>query len=623
MGPSRTLPLPQRDSLVPVGLGPQYLGFSASPALLSPSSLRRYAEIVKHRRVYRVAGPARAGLDFSNTVRLVLVGAAGDPHLGEGEVKGRGNANPRHRLRGLVDQGSSVAVAPALDASEDLPAPPLSEPEDNLETEPYALGVVAVAAAEREEPKRAAFRVQGRAGILRRALLVADTVGFTVAFVVTAVLFNPTELAHVGLDALVVVGLVGWIMLSRAFGLYERDEIWVARSTIDELPNLIALTTLGVWLGLLAANATHATRTHLGVAATFWILSTGAIAVGRGIARSLAQHRFMRTERTIILGAGRVGTRIARRLEARKEYGFEIVGFVDDDPLDLSESRPPWLGGTARLDQIVRAYGVERVIIAFSLLSTDEQVELSQRCLELGVHVDIVPRMYEVIGPRNQVHDLDGLPLLGLRSPRLSRASTTLKRSLDLVGATALLFLLAPLLLYVACRIKLESPGPVFFRQERMGAGGRRFRIFKFRTMFVDADERKQEFAHLNRHTEDGPRMFKIENDPRITPFGRSLRSWSLDELPQLFNVLRGEMSLVGPRPLILDEDEHIVGHQRRRLDLTPGITGAWQVLGRSEIPFAEMLALDYLYVTNWSLWGDVKLLARTVPIVLKRRGAY
>ena len=156
-----------------------------------------------------------------------------------------------------------------------------------------------------------------------------------------------------------------------------------------------------------------------------------------------------------------------------------------------------------------------------------------------------------------------------------------------------------------------------------MGYGGRRFSIVKFRTMYVDAEQRKADFAHLNKHTEPGPRMFKIPDDPRVTTFGRFLRRWSLDELPQLWNVLRGEMSLVGPRPLILAEDENVVGAGRQRLRLPPGVTGLWQVLGRSDIPFDEMITVDYLYVTNWSLWGDVKLLAWTVPRVLQRRGAY
>jgi lipopolysaccharide/colanic/teichoic acid biosynthesis glycosyltransferase len=194
---------------------------------------------------------------------------------------------------------------------------------------------------------------------------------------------------------------------------------------------------------------------------------------------------------------------------------------------------------------------------------------------------------------------------------------------LDLAVAVVMLAVLSPLFAFIALRIKLEAPGPVFFRQERIGNRGRRFRIYKFRSMYMDADARKSDVGHLNKHDETGPTMFKIPEDPRITPFGRTLRKWSLDELPQLINVVRGEMSLVGPRPLIIEEDRHIVGHGRRRLDLTPGLTGLWQVMGRSDIPFAEMVTLDYLYVTNWSLWGDLKLLARTLPAVMRGRGAY
>ena len=234
-----------------------------------------------------------------------------------------------------------------------------------------------------------------------------------------------------------------------------------------------------------------------------------------------------------------------------------------------------------------------------------------------------MPRLYEVIGSRMQTHDIEGLPLVGLRAPKLSRSSRLLKRTLDVALSLVGLVIFSPLLAYAALRIRLDSPGPVLFRQQRIGAGGRRFRIIKFRTMYIGADDQKAALAHLNKHTEEGPRMFKILQDPRVTPFGRFLRRWSIDELPQLWNVIRGEMSLVGPRPLIPSEDEHVVGAGRQRLRLTPGITGLWQVIGRSDIPFREMIALDYLYVTNWSLWGDVKLLARTLPRVLNRTGAY
>jgi lipopolysaccharide/colanic/teichoic acid biosynthesis glycosyltransferase len=189
-----------------------------------------------------------------------------------------------------------------------------------------------------------------------------------------------------------------------------------------------------------------------------------------------------------------------------------------------------------------------------------------------------------------------------------------LKRSMDLVIATLGLVLLYPLLLLAAIAIKLDSAGPVFFRQPRVGRSGAEFSIVKFRTMVRDADLQKETVAHLNKHANGDPRMFKVPNDPRVTRVGRILRRTSLDELPQLWNVLRGEMSLVGPRPLIPSEAEHVTDWGERRLDLKPGITGFWQVLGRSDIPFEEMVRLDYLYVTNWSLWHDLRLMCGTVP---------
>src|SRR5262249_39553954 len=169
--------------------------------------------------------------------------------------------------------------------------------------------------------------------------------------------------------------------------------------------------------------------------------------------------------------------------------------------------------------------------------------------------------------------------------------------------------------------IKLDSRGPVFFRQRRHGRGGKVFEIVKFRTMVNGAEAQRQALEHLN-DMQGGP-LFKIKDDPRVTRVGRRLRRWSLDELPQLFNVLRGDMSLVGPRPFVIDESERITGWAGRRLETTPGITGLWQVLGRNDIPFDEMVKLDYVYVTNWSLWWDIRILVQTLPTVLKRQGAY
>jgi lipopolysaccharide/colanic/teichoic acid biosynthesis glycosyltransferase len=199
-----------------------------------------------------------------------------------------------------------------------------------------------------------------------------------------------------------------------------------------------------------------------------------------------------------------------------------------------------------------------------------------------------------------------------------------LKRATDIVFSALALVSLAPLMVLIALAIKKNSSGPIFFRQVRMGCRNKTFRIFKFRTMVADADARKGEFSHLNEYAKKGAdaRMFKIAKDPRVTKVGRLLRRYSLDELPQLINVLKGEMSLVGPRPLILEEDQHVEQWARQRLDLKPGMTGPWQVLGRNDIPFDEMVKLDYLYVTNWSLRRDLGLMANTIPIAFGQRAA-
>jgi exopolysaccharide biosynthesis polyprenyl glycosylphosphotransferase len=263
------------------------------------------------------------------------------------------------------------------------------------------------------------------------------------------------------------------------------------------------------------------------------------------------------------------------------------------------------------------------VIVAFSNDSTDRTIDLVRSLHRPDIQVDVVPRLFDLVGPSCEIHSLEGIPLLGIPSLRLSRASRTLKRALDLALATGALIVLLPLFAATAVAIKLDTPGPIFFRQRRMGEGGRPFSIFKFRTMVVDAESRKAELVHLNKHAQPGsdPRMFKIPDDPRITRVGKILRRYSIDELPQLINVVQGKMSLVGPRPLIPEESQHVDRWARKRMDLKPGITGLWQVLGRSDIPFEEMVKLDYLYVTTWSFWQDISLMFRTIPVAAGSRG--
>jgi len=223
------------------------------------------------------------------------------------------------------------------------------------------------------------------------------------------------------------------------------------------------------------------------------------------------------------------------------------------------------------------------------------------------------------------IHSVEGLPLLGLPPVRLSRSDRLLKRAMDNSLALLGVIVLSPFFALLALLIKLDSRGPVLFRQRRVGCQGEMFTIYKFRTMTADADYRKAEFAALNKHAQVGgdPRMFKIGDDPRTTSVGRFLRRYSLDELPQLINVLKGNMSLVGPRPLIPEEARFVERWGEKRLTIKPGITGPWQVLGRSRIPFEEMVKLDYLYVTQWSLFNDLKLILRTIPTLWYRRDAY
>jgi exopolysaccharide biosynthesis polyprenyl glycosylphosphotransferase len=267
---------------------------------------------------------------------------------------------------------------------------------------------------------------------------------------------------------------------------------------------------------------------------------------------------------------------------------------------------------------------VERVVIAFSNESHEELLRLIRSLKGLPVQIDIVPRLFEIVGPGVEIHTVEGLPMISLPQVKLSRSSRLLKRTLDLALSAVALLLLAPVFAFIAIKIKRDSNGPVFFRQLRMGCGDKPFLMFKFRTMVADADTRREEVAHLNMHVTNGDaRMLKIPNDPRVTSFGKTLRRLSIDELPQLLNVLKGDMSLVGPRPLPLDEDQRVEDWGRHRLTLKPGMTGLWQVSGRSSIPFGEMLNLDYVYVSGWSLWGDLRLIARTIPAVFRGRQAY
>jgi exopolysaccharide biosynthesis polyprenyl glycosylphosphotransferase len=482
------------------------------------------------------------------------------------------------------------------------------------------------------EYRRRTAKVKRRGWLVRRMLLLADLAGLALAFVIAQLFFSesgaPFDHVRPTSETLLFVGTLPiWIVVAKLYGLYDHDEERTDHSTADDLIGVFHLVTVGTWVIFAGGMITGLARPDLLRLVFFWGLAIALVTLLRALARAFARRRFTYLQNAIIVGAGDVGQLIARKFLQHREYGINLVGFIDETPKERREDLEHLrvLGPPARLAAIVRAFDVERVVFAFSKESQEDTLALVRSMKDLDVQVDIVPRFFEIVGPGVDIHTVEGIPLIGLPPLRLSRSSRLLKRTLDVAVSAIGLVALSPVLAFIALRIKLDSPGRVFFRQTRVGIGDKTFEIYKFRTMTADADERKSEVAHLNLHAQEGgdPRMFKVPDDPRTTKFGRFLRRYSLDELPQLINVLKGDMSLVGPRPLILDEDKQVAEWARRRLDLKPGITGLWQVLGRSDIPFEEMTKLDYLYVINWSLSGDLSLIFRTIPAIFRAHRAY
>ena len=473
-----------------------------------------------------------------------------------------------------------------------------------------------------------------RGWLVRRLLAASDLTALLGAFALVQFAFGveqpePGRASLLTEVALFLATLPAWVLLLRAYGLYEHDEERTNHSTADDLVGVFHAVTLGAWTFFALTWLTGVASPQIPKIVAFWGVGIMLLLVGRAAARAVARRQVAYLQNTVIVGAGHVGQTLARKLTHHTEYGLNLVGFVDSKPIDratdlehLSMLCPP-----DQLPELVTALDIERVIVAFSANGHShlDTLKVIRALKDHDVQIDIVPRLFEVVGARAELHSLGGIPMLGLPPLRLSRTSIALKRTIDVVLSGLGLLVLSPVFVVIALLIKRDAPGPVFFRQVRMGARGKTFRIYKFRTMCTDAEERKSEIVSLNKHAIAGrdARMFKARNDPRVTRVGRVLRRYALDELPQLINVLKGEMSLVGPRPLILEEASHVSGWGSSRISLKPGITGPWQVLGASDIPFEEMVQLDYLYVTGWTVFNDLKLLLRTLPAVARVRDAY
>jgi exopolysaccharide biosynthesis polyprenyl glycosylphosphotransferase len=457
-----------------------------------------------------------------------------------------------------------------------------------------------------------------------RALMSADALAIALSLAGTYLLAEsigpPAVIAPAWLLAVLVpLAGIGWLAIFAVYRLYEGESRAIAPNSFDEVAPLVSALLAGSLLYLLFAQGVEKATDWFVYspleAAMFLSLAVVLVPTLRGVVRTWVLPSLMRPRRTLIVGAGSVGRLLRRKIESHPEYGLELVGFVDDE-----DGGEKLVGRTEDLTRLVDELEIDWVVIASAGAAYEQTLDRVRAVRRPDVHLSIVPNYFELFASNATIEDLEGIPVVSLPPMRFSRSVRALKRTVDVTASAAGLAVLSPLLAAVAVLIRLDSQGPVFFRQPREGRGGHQFRIVKFRTMVDGAEARRFELAQLNDMEGEGP-LFKIKEDPRVTRVGRVLRKWSIDELPQLWNVLRGEMSLVGPRPFVVHESEQITGWAGRRLETTPGITGLWQVLGRNDIPFDEMVKLDYIYVTNWSLWWDVKILFQTLPVVFGRRG--
>jgi exopolysaccharide biosynthesis polyprenyl glycosylphosphotransferase len=451
------------------------------------------------------------------------------------------------------------------------------------------------------------LEVKRRDAVFRRSLAFADLCAATAAVLLCVAVVDGAEL-----KPLALIGLPLVIILGKLGGSYDRDELLVNKATVDEAPRMFGLATLFTLLFIVLQGHVVPTALGSGLIIFLWATTFVFLLLARGLARSIARA-VTPTERCLLVGTSASADRLRAKLAASGGNAV-LVGRMS---LGDGAGGEDVAAAAKALHRVVEELRVHRVVIEPAEGQPQAMLDFVREAKGTGTRVSLLPRILEVVGSSIEVEDVHGLTLLGVRRFGLTRSSALLKRSFDLAGAGFALVVLAPVLAALLVAIRLDSRGRAVYRQTRIGRDGRPFTMFKLRTMVDGADALKASLRVLN----EAEGLFKIADDPRLTRVGRRLRRYSLDELPQLVNVLRGEMSLVGPRPLVADDDALITGLDRRRLHLTPGMTGRWQILGSARVPLPEMIKLDYLYVTGWSLWSDVKILLRTVPYVLARRG--
>jgi exopolysaccharide biosynthesis polyprenyl glycosylphosphotransferase len=487
--------------------------------------------------------------------------------------------------------------------------------------------------------RRRTATVKRRGWLVRRVLLVADIAGLLAALALAEWVVNRhNNVGMIDVRAEILVFLCSlplWVVIAKLYGLYHRDDERTDHSTADDFSgvfHMVTVCTFGFWVICYITGLAHPSAPKLII---FWAAAIGLITAARATARTLARRTVTYLQNTVIVGAGDVGQLVAKKILNHPEYGINLVGFVDDEPKERDDGlgHLALLGGAQRLPAVIRLFDVERVIVAFSNDSHQQTLNLVGDVKDLDVQIDIVPRLFETVGPNSGLHMIEGMALVSLSPPRLSWSSRVIKRSLDLCVSLGALTVLSPLLAIISLAIKVDTRGPVFYRHRRVGAGGQPIDVLKFRTMRLDAC-RGQRYGGEAAETafekllsdpvkaEEFATTYKLADDPRVTRVGRFLRKTSLDELPQLLNVVAGTLSLVGPRAVTPDELMRYGDGVEALLSIRPGITGYWQINGRSRLSYEDRVRLDLSYIAGWSLRLDLEILAKTLRVILSGQGA-
>ena len=383
------------------------------------------------------------------------------------------------------------------------------------------------------------------------------------------------------------------------------------RSRIARFPGLAAVSAISAWLALVGTAAAHVVI-DLDQLVVVSLMLPFLWLMGRVLLSPPA-----RPDRVILVGSGRIAAHLSELCRRNPASGMEVIGCIDDAPLPWGEGAPTLLGSLDELPRLLATQHVDRVVVCFSQSGDAQIADVLRQCDAQQVELDMVPRMFDLVGPSPRSRTIGGFPLVSLSGGGPRTAQGIAKRGFDLVFASVLLLIALPAMAAIALAVKVDSPGPVLYRSRRLGRKGRPFWMLKFRTMLQDADATERE-AVAGLITGE----LKRDDDPRVTRVGRLLRRTSLDELPQMLNVIAGTMSVVGPRPVLATESSAVEGWAGRRYNVRPGVTGLWQVLGRSTIPWDERMQLDYGYARHWSLAFDLKILASTVSAIFSRRGA-